>query len=140
MKKTLLAVFLILFTTILAAADIRTTISFDVVTKKSGKLYIAVFNSEKTYKKRDPYKVKILEDGVKSTTMMLPEGEYLISVFMDVNGNGDMDSNLVGMPKEPVGLSNYSGKGIPGNFDRLKVKIDGSSSSITIKVVDLMGK
>jgi uncharacterized protein (DUF2141 family) len=34
------------------------------------------------------------------------EGEYAISVDHDENGNGKMDTNFVGMPKEGVGVSN----------------------------------
>jgi uncharacterized protein (DUF2141 family) len=42
----------------------------------------------------------------------LPEGSLALSVFHDVNGNGRLDSNAMGMPKEPYGFSNNAA----GNF------------------------
>ncbi len=35
----------------------------------------------------------------------LPPGEYAIKAFHDVNSNGEMDFNMVGIPKEPYGFS-----------------------------------
>jgi len=36
----------------------------------------------------------------------LPPGEYAIRIMHDVNGNGELDANLVGMPTEPYAFSN----------------------------------
>jgi uncharacterized protein (DUF2141 family) len=36
----------------------------------------------------------------------LSEGKYAVSLLEDLNGNGIMDSTLVGYPKEPWGVSN----------------------------------
>lgn len=33
-------------------------------------------------------------------------GDYAIKVFVDQNGNGKLDKNFLGIPKEPYGLSN----------------------------------
>lgn len=38
--------------------------------------------------------------------LALPPGEYALSVFQDVDGNGEMARNFMGIPKEPAGLSN----------------------------------
>jgi uncharacterized protein (DUF2141 family) len=37
---------------------------------------------------------------------IVPHGEYAIAVFVDVNGNGKMDKNFLGIPKEQYGFSN----------------------------------
>jgi uncharacterized protein (DUF2141 family) len=34
------------------------------------------------------------------------EGVYAVSVLLDLNGNGRVDTNIVGMPEEPWGVSN----------------------------------
>jgi uncharacterized protein (DUF2141 family) len=48
----------------------------------------------------------------------LPEGSLALSVFHDVNGNGKLDSNAMGMPKEPYGFSNNAaGKFGPPKFE-----------------------
>ncbi len=36
----------------------------------------------------------------------LPSGEYALAVFHDQNGNNILDTNWLGIPKEPVGFSN----------------------------------
>ena len=45
----------------------------------------------------------------KTVTLTLPApvpGRYGIKLFHDVNGDGKMDTNLMGFPTEPVGFSN----------------------------------
>lgn len=39
-------------------------------------------------------------------TKALPAGKYAVSVYVDVNGNGMLDKNIFGAPKEPFGVSN----------------------------------
>jgi len=36
----------------------------------------------------------------------LPHGQYAIAVYHDVNGNGKLDKNLLGIPSEPYAFSN----------------------------------
>jgi len=36
----------------------------------------------------------------------LPPGRYGLAVLHDLNGNGEMDNNLLGFPKEPYGFGN----------------------------------
>jgi uncharacterized protein (DUF2141 family) len=47
----------------------------------------------------------------------LPEGEYVINAYQDINNNDKVDLGLLFIPKEPVGITNYNG-GIPGNFNK----------------------
>lgn len=45
-------------------------------------------------------------------TVKVPAGEIAVLVYADINGNGRLDKNFIGIPKEPVCLSNnYSPKG-----------------------------
>ena len=44
--------------------------------------------------------------GVVTTSFKVEPGEYAISVHHDDNDNGKMDTNFIGIPKEPTGLSN----------------------------------
>lgn len=36
----------------------------------------------------------------------LPPGRYAVAAYHDENGNGDLDTNLVGMPSEGTGFAN----------------------------------
>lgn len=67
-------------------------------------------------------------------TDALPPGDYAIRVMHDVNGNGELDSNLVGMPKEPWGMSNNArGNFGPPKFEDAKFSLQGSAE-LSIRV------
>jgi uncharacterized protein (DUF2141 family) len=51
--------------------------------------------------------------------------------------NQKMDANIIGMPKEPVGISNYDGKGIPGGFNKLKMSVTALTKTIPIKLISI---
>jgi uncharacterized protein (DUF2141 family) len=71
---------------------------------------------------------------VMSHELRLPEGDYVINAYQDSNGNGKLDSSLFKIPKEPVAITNYTG-GIPGNFNKLKVRIDSTTTKIAISLI-----
>ena len=84
-------------------------------------------------------KNNFLEDGVPfryakadtkssriSETFILPVGEYAVSVYHDVNGNGKMDKNFFGAPSEPYAFSkNYKPVFRAPRFDEVKVHLTG---------------
>ena len=45
-------------------------------------------------------------DGVMTASFDVEPGDYAVSVHHDDNDNGKMDTNFIGIPKEPIGLSN----------------------------------
>jgi uncharacterized protein (DUF2141 family) len=47
-----------------------------------------------------------ITDGTLSTQFELAPGNYAVSVHHDDNDNGKMDTNFIGIPREPTGLSN----------------------------------
>jgi len=71
---------------------------------------------------------------------VLPNGEYVISMFQDKNGNGKLDTYFFGIPKEPIGITNYFKKGIPGGFNKLKIQINEDKMIIKIKMIHFGGK
>jgi len=47
-----------------------------------------------------------LEGDLVLSELSLPAGNYAFSVFYDVNNNDKLDTNFIGIPKEPVAISN----------------------------------
>ena len=45
-------------------------------------------------------------DGAVTLELRLPPGEYAFSVFQDVDDDGKLARNFIGLPKEPASLSN----------------------------------
>ena len=61
-------------------------------------------------------------------------GPYAIAVFHDLNGNGKLDRNFIGLPSEPYGFSNDVGRrGIP-NFDGAQVVVTEPSTAILVPI------
>ena len=137
MKKTIIG--FILLAAGVFAKDITVNIEIKDVKVNGGKIYMEIYNSSESYKKKKPY-MQVPSDSKTGNVVIpldLPEGDYLFSVYQDVNNSGKLDTNFLGMPKEPVGMSNYKGKGIPGGFDKLKMKIDENTKKVTVNLVEL---
>ena len=73
-----------------------------------GKIFIAVFDDEKAFMK-DRFSAKSVNvystDDLK-IELKLPIGKYAISIFHDINNNEKLNTNFMGVPKEPFGFSN----------------------------------
>jgi uncharacterized protein (DUF2141 family) len=90
----------------------------------AGNVYIAVYDSESTWlgdKAVKNAKVTIADamDGdLVRTELQLPRGKYAISAFHDRDGNGQLSTNFIGMPKEPIAVSNNAlGKFGPPKYE-----------------------
>lgn len=51
---------------------------------------------------------RVAVDGASVTVEFgaLPAGDYAIRMYHDVDGDGELDMNLMGIPSEPFGFSN----------------------------------
>ena len=54
------------------------------------------------------------ENGVVLRFEGLAPGRYAVAVFHDEDGNGKVKTNFIGIPREPVGVSNNTG-GMPNH-------------------------
>jgi uncharacterized protein (DUF2141 family) len=78
----------------------------------TGSVFISVYDSDSTWLSDETVmnqKVVIAEslDGdLVRTELHLPLGEYALSAFYDKDDDGELDTNFVGMPKEPIAMSN----------------------------------
>ena len=142
MKKILILLIFLLYSTSIFANQLNVTIEINEVLPNQGKIVIAIFNSKNGYKKKIPYKALTIDST--STTLLvdevLPNGEYVISMFQDKNGNGKLDTYFFGIPKEPIGITNYFKKGIPGGFNKLKIQVNEDKMIIKIKMIHYGGK
>ena len=138
MKKYVLTLLLFLSVNGIFASDYLIKLHISNIQVSSHKLYVLIYNSENTYNKT-PFEIHIISSDKEEITNIysLPEGEYVITVFQDLNDNTKLDTNIIGIPKEPVGISNYSGKGIPGGFNTLKLQISNNNITIPIKLKEI---
>jgi len=82
------------------------------VKSDQGTLYVWVYDRKDDWlsdrvRTQKPLKVAGNRTGDRMTVdLLLPDGEYALSVFQDVNDDGKLERNFIGIPKEPAGLSN----------------------------------
>ncbi|MGJ7610264.1 MULTISPECIES: DUF2141 domain-containing protein [unclassified Variovorax] len=61
----------------------------------------------------------------------LPPGRYALRVFADENGNGKLDTNLMGMPTERYGFSNDAkGNRAPPDFEAAAFGLDADLQTV----------
>lgn len=70
----------------------------------------------------------------------VPSGEIAVLVYVDENENGLIDKNFIGIPKEPLGLSNrYRPKG-PPSFERASFRIpEDGTTVVDIEIFRVLG-
>ena len=131
--------FIVLFMALcmwLSADELAVTLEFTGVKINGGAVYVAVYDSDEAFRNEQPYRTFRLEpvSTTLSVEIQLNEGYYRVNAFQDKNGNGRLDTGLFGIPREPFGISNYGGRGIPGNFERLKLWIGRGAEKVTVNL------
>jgi uncharacterized protein (DUF2141 family) len=105
-----------------------------------GQIVLNIFKDSETYGKEQPYKKllfakKGLVNGTLSLDLTLEPGTYGITLLDDENENGEMDKNIIKMPKEGFGFSNFFlEKNKRPVFDDFKTEIKGDNNNVAIRV------
>ncbi len=79
------------------------------VPNSEGNINVALYNTSDGFLKSNKiFKAHsvIAKEGKTALFMEdIPDGEYAIALYHDVNGNHELDTNFLGIPKETVGFS-----------------------------------
>ena len=106
----------------------------------TGRAIIALVNRREQFLSREhePFRsaaVAIVENKARWVVENLPPGVYAISVFHDENNNGELDSNLLRIPKEDYGFSNDARKAFgPPAYEAASFQLDKPRQTVTITV------
>ncbi|MEO0527635.1 MAG: DUF2141 domain-containing protein, partial [Bacteroidota bacterium] len=107
MKKLLFVVLLLPF---LGLSQNKLSIQVNKVNCSSGKVSVAIYNESEGFLKFEKVFKSNSVKANKGTTEViiddLPSGRYAVAVFHDVNGNDELDTNWMGIPKEDIAFSN----------------------------------
>lgn len=113
------------------------TVIIDHVRSNQGAILGALYDSDGSFMKqpqaRATCQIKAATGAVHYVFHGLPAGKYALSVFHDENGNGQLDKNLLGIPKEGYGFSN-STAAKPPRFDQAAFDYDGTTGTITVSL------
>jgi uncharacterized protein (DUF2141 family) len=116
------------------ALDIKIT----NIKKYSGKIIVEIYNS-KTGWLKTPYKKLVLptDKEVQMASFSVPYGKYAITIYQDLNNNGESDMNFLSIPKEPIGFgNNYKPFGEP-DFESCSIEFKASSKPQEIKLYEV---
>ncbi len=80
------------------------------IASPEGRLFVGLFRPEDDFpQQKQAYQgvVVVVENQETATRFAdVPDGTYAVAVYHDTNGNGELDRNLFGVPKEDYGFSN----------------------------------
>ena len=105
------------------------------IKKNTGKVVVEIFN-EKTSWLKTPFQKIVLSSNqnVQIASFKVPYGNYAITIYQDLNDNGEADMNFLGIPKELVGFgNNYKPFGEP-KFESCSVEFKATSKPQEIKL------
>ncbi len=110
----------------------------------TGSVFALLFDSPDTFADlRDPVDTLALSPGESAGMNFegLPDGSYAVMLFHDINGNGILDRNFIGIPREPLGFSNrYWARGTP-SFSGAAVDVrEGGTVPVDVELRKIFGR
>ena len=138
--KSLFLILLTLALPTLRAAEVTIRITNPPL---EGAINLLVFDSANAFGDfRDPIKTASFPatpEGVYTITN-LPTGELAVAAYHDENGNQQLDENFMGIPSEPLGLSNgYRPKG-PPSYVKAAFDLEETGATFDMELRRPLGK
>ena len=105
---------------------------------QEGLLRVSLFNSEGAYLKesfKDVHEEIANLEALSVTFEGIPSGAYAISIYHDENGNGELDTNFMGIPTEDYAFSNNAPSRFgPASYSDARIEISNTNNTHTIKL------
>ena len=128
---------ILLYSTISEAQTLKIEISN--IQKHGGVVNIAIFDKESDWMDTPMQTTTVeTESDSEVVSFELPYGSYAVSVFQDVDGNNELDTNFMGIPKEPIAFgNNYKPFGKP-KFKDAALNFDKDYKIQTLKLYTIL--
>jgi uncharacterized protein (DUF2141 family) len=106
------------------------------VKSDNGNVCFAIYSNESSFLKFDKVYKSGSQKAVIGSTYIeiedLPDGDYAVAIFHDENGNKNLDTNMLGIPKEDIAFSKGKMKMFgPPKFDECAFTLN-SNLKLTI--------
>jgi len=114
-------------------------IKISSIKKNSGNVVVEIYNNKTSWLKT-PYQKMVLSSNldVQTASFKVPYGKYAITIYQDLNDNGEADMNFLGIPKELVGFgNNYKPFGEP-KFESCLIEFKANSKLQEIKLYKVL--
>ncbi len=106
------------------------------IKESRGEIMVAIYQPQQKFTGEDMFlgkKLSAEKTGELTFKVSLPEGSYAISAYHDLNSDSKLNTNLLGIPREPYGFSVTRGSFGPPSFEEASFKIP-ETKSITIGI------
>ena len=138
MKHTILTVAFLITYLIGLGQSSDITLNVNNIKKVKGNISIALFdNGDEFPGHTNCYfgiNIPITSNELTYVFKNVPNGTYAIALYHDIDKNGELNANWIGIPKEPYGFSNYAvGKMGPPKFEDASFKVS-SNMELSIKL------
>ncbi len=120
---------LIAQTTPAASAPACPMVIVEGLTSGQGVLYIAAYSSEETFSKKALWQMraKVVETSMQFPLCDVKTDEIAFTSYQDLNENGKLDANPLGIPNEPYGASGSPPMFSAPTWQTTRVKFDATS-------------
>jgi len=109
-------------------------VTIDGIEQENGTMMVGLFTESDEFLEVPSYPIEYPIKNEKSIVVTfdnIPYGKFALSIFHDLNNNGELDANLFRIPKEPFGFANdYMPKFGPPSFK-------GASFELANEVLEL---
>lgn len=136
----IIALSVALISTATATAQDNVTMNITHLRSDKGYVIVQVFTTQQGFKDSKPvakfkYAKKDAVKGALTVKCTLKPGTYGLALLDDENANGKMDNNMVGMPKEGFGFSDYYHTGMSRpTLNDFKIEVKDAPIRTTMKV------
>jgi uncharacterized protein (DUF2141 family) len=121
------------------AAQGNLEVTIKNIKTESGSIRVGLFSDEKSFLKTAA-EGKVVKASANEVTVRfenLKPGDYGLSVIHDENENGELDTNMMGLPKEGFAFGNNAmGMFGPPDFEKAKLRVEDKkliSQTISLK-------
>lgn len=120
-----------------SATAAEVVVNVENVRQAKGDVFVIVYDSKEHFlhERKLEIKAPATVGSVKLVIADLPPGEYALSAFHDVDGDGKLARNFIGIPKEPAGFSNDAVPSFgPPKYIDAKVTIPTEGATLSVKL------
>ncbi|WP_211185202.1 DUF2141 domain-containing protein [Thalassotalea algicola] len=104
------------------------------VSDSQTKLYVQLFKGQENYQQGKPAAATIVSAKAEKVTVTFNDietGEYALRFFHDENNNGQLETNLFGLPTEGYGFSNNAKPNFgPVSYDEIKFQVTENEEKV----------
>ena len=122
-------VFFTLAASMAAAAQAQNCVTIEVhnVRPQQGMLMVAAYGDAESFNKKPLSQQQVRPEGDKVRVAVCGASgpAIAVSLFQDINGNGKLDANVLGIPSEPWGASGKPSAFEAPSWKTTNVAVDG---------------